>query len=126
VLVTGGPGERELTARVAGRHGLDLGGRTDAATLSGVLSRARAVVTGNTGPAHLAAAVGAPVVCLFAPVVPAERWRPWGVPHVLLGDQEAPCADSRARTCPLPGHPCLDTVTGLDVLAAVEKVVVSR
>ncbi|MDH6223922.1 MULTISPECIES: glycosyltransferase family 9 protein [Streptomyces] len=126
VLVTGGPGERALTARVAGRHGLDLGGRTDAAGLAGVLSRARAVVTGNTGPAHLAAAVGTPVVSLFAPVVPAERWRPWGVPHVLLGDQEAPCADSRARTCPLPGHPCLDTVTGLDVLTAVEKVVVSR
>ncbi|WP_448316281.1 glycosyltransferase family 9 protein [Streptomyces sp. CO7] len=126
VLVTGGPGERELTAGVAGRHGLDLGGRTDAATLSGVLSRARAVVTGNTGPAHLAAAVGTPVVSLFAPVVPAGRWRPWGVPHLLLGDQEAPCADSRARTCPLPGHPCLNTVTGLDVLAAVEKVMVSR
>lgn len=126
VLVTGGPGERELTARVAGRHGLDLGGRTDAATLAGVLSRARAVVTGNTGPAHLAAAVGAPVVSLFAPVVPAGRWRPWGVPHILLGDQEAPCAGSRARTCPLPGHPCLNTVTGLDVLAAVEKVMVSR
>jgi ADP-heptose:LPS heptosyltransferase len=126
VLVTGGPGERELTARVAGRHGLDLGGRTDAATLAGVLSRARAVVTANTGPAHLAAAVGTPVVSLFAPVVPAGRWRPWGVPHVLLGDQEAPCADSRARTCPVPGHPCLNTVTGPDVLAAVEKVMVSR
>ncbi|NYV77742.1 glycosyltransferase family 9 protein, partial [Streptomyces sp. UH6] len=67
-----------------------------------------------------------PVVSLFAPVVPAGRWRPWGVPHVLLGDQGAPCADSRARTCPVPGHPCLDTVTALDVLTAVEKVMVSR
>ncbi|NED71484.1 glycosyltransferase family 9 protein, partial [Streptomyces sp. SID9944] len=81
-----------------------------------------AVVTGNTGPAHLAAAVGAPVVSLFAPVVPAERWRPWGVPYVLLGDQDAPCAGSRARTCPVPGHPCLESVTAHDVRAAVEKV----
>ncbi|MDL5200103.1 glycosyltransferase family 9 protein [Streptomyces sp. ALI-76-A] len=121
VVVTGGPDERDLTAHVAGEHGLDLGGRTDAPELAGVLAGAAAVVTGNTAPAHLAAAVGTPVVSLFAPVVPAERWRPYGVPYVLLGDQLAPCADSRARTCPVPGHPCLESVTGHDVVAAVEK-----
>ncbi|MFI6934145.1 glycosyltransferase family 9 protein [Streptomyces sp. NPDC050287] len=121
VVVTGGPDERDLTAYVAGEHGLDLGGRTGAGELAGVLAGADAVVTGNTGPAHLAAAVGTPVVSLFAPVVPAERWRPYGVPYVLLGDQLAPCADSRARTCPVPGHPCLESVTGHDVVAAVEK-----
>ncbi|MFF9281606.1 glycosyltransferase family 9 protein [Streptomyces griseosporeus] len=126
VVVTGGPGERDLTAYVAGGTGLDLGGRTDAPLLAGVLAGADAVVTGNTGPAHLAAATGTPVVSLFAPVVPAERWRPYGVPHVLLGDQRAPCADSRARTCPVPGHPCLESVTAQDVVAAVEKVVSAR
>jgi len=119
VVVTGGPGERELTAKVAGRHGLDLGGATDLRHLAGVLARAQVAVVGNTGPAHLAAAVGTPVACLFAPVVPAERWGPYGVRHVLLGDQRAKCADSRARTCPLPGHPCLDEVGDAEVLAAV-------
>ncbi|NEC39463.1 glycosyltransferase family 9 protein, partial [Streptomyces rubrogriseus] len=94
-----------------------------APTLAGVLAGAAAVVTGNTAPAHLAAAVGTPVVSLFAPVVPAERWRPYGVPYVLLGDQDAPCADSRARDCPVPGHPCLNTVTATDVAAAVEKLI---
>ncbi|WP_330344162.1 glycosyltransferase family 9 protein [Streptomyces longwoodensis] len=122
VVVTGGPGERALTRRVAGADGVDLGGRTGAPELAGVLARADAVVTGNTGPAHLAAAVGTPVVSLFAPVVPAERWRPYGVPCVLLGDQHAPCADSRARQCPVPGHPCLESVTAHDVRLAVEKV----
>jgi ADP-heptose:LPS heptosyltransferase len=121
VVVTGGAGERDLTARVAGEHGLDLGGRTGPAELAGVLARAAVVVTGNTGPAHLAAAVGTPVVSLFAPVVPAERWRPYGVPYVLLGDQDAPCAGSRARQCPVPGHPCLETVTAQDVVTSVEK-----
>ncbi|MFH8606936.1 glycosyltransferase family 9 protein [Streptomyces sp. NPDC018029] len=119
VVVTGGPGERELTARVAGRHGLDLGGATDLRQLAGVLAAARAAVVGNTGPGHLAAAVGTPVASLFAPVVPAERWGPYGVRHVLLGDQRERCADSRARTCPVPGHPCLDGVGDAEVLAAV-------
>lgn len=121
VVVTGAADERELTAFVAGRCGMDLGGSTDHAQLAAVLADASAVVTGNSGPAHLAAAVGTPVVSLFAPVVLADRWAPFGVPTVLLGDQKAACAGSRARQCPIPGHPCLDSVTGQDVVAAVGK-----
>jgi ADP-heptose:LPS heptosyltransferase len=120
VVVTGGPGERPLTREVAGDDALDLGGATDLAGLADLLARARAVVVGNTGPAHLAAAVGTPVVSLFAPVVPAERWRPWAVPQVLLGDQSARCAGTRARTCPVAGHPCLNAIPLDDVVAAVE------
>jgi ADP-heptose:LPS heptosyltransferase len=126
VVVTGGPGEVGLTRRVSGDTAVDLGGRTEPRTLAGVLRTADVVVCGNTGPAHLAAAVGTPVVSLFAPVVPAERWGPYGVPSVLLGDQRAPCADSRARHCPVPGHPCLEEVTGQDVVQAVRKLLKER
>ncbi|KUO06914.1 glycosyltransferase family 9 protein [Streptomyces sp. DSM 15324] len=119
VVVTGGPCESGLTRRVSGGTAVDLGGRTDPRTLAGVLRTADVVVSGNTGPAHLAAAVGTPVVSLFAPVVPAERWAPYGVPSVVLGDQRAPCADTRALRCPVPGHPCLDEVTAKDVVGAV-------
>jgi ADP-heptose:LPS heptosyltransferase len=124
VVVTGDTAERALTARVAGRGRggvVDLGGRVDLGGLAEVLGGAEVVVVGNTGPAHLAAAVGTPVVSLFSPVVPAVRWRPWGVPQVLLGDQQAPCAGSRARVCPVPGHPCLDGVPVDEVVAAVER-----
>jgi ADP-heptose:LPS heptosyltransferase len=121
VVVTGGPGERDLTARVAGRVALDLGGRTTFSELAGVLAAADAVVVGNTAAAHLAAAVGTPVVSLFAPVVPAVRWGPYRVPHVLLGDQDAPCRGTRARECPIAGHPCLTGVGPDDVVAAVEQ-----
>jgi ADP-heptose:LPS heptosyltransferase len=122
VLVTGGPDETALTRHVAGTHGVDLGGRTTFAELAGLLARADAVVVGNTGPAHLAVAVGTPVVSLFAPVVPARRWAPHG-PHVLLGDQDAPCRGSRARECPVAGHPCLNRVTPDRVVTAVAELV---
>ncbi|MDQ0773483.1 ADP-heptose:LPS heptosyltransferase [Streptomyces aurantiacus] len=121
VVVTGGPDETGLTRMVSGGVALDLGGRTEPRTLAGVLRNADVVVSGNTGPAHLAAAVATPVVSLFAPVVPADRWGPFGVPAVLLGDQFAKCAESRARHCPVPGHPCLDEVTAQDVVGAVRK-----
>lgn len=122
VVVTGSPAERPLTRYVTNGAGggavTDLGGRTGLAELAGVLAGAAAVIAGNTGPAHLAAAVGTPVVSLFAPTVPAKRWAPYGVPVALLGDQDAPCRDTRATRCPVPGHPCLASVTPGEVTAA--------
>jgi ADP-heptose:LPS heptosyltransferase len=129
VVVTGDTSERPLTALVAGprRPGVvDLGGRVDLAGLARVLGGAEVVVVGNTGPAHLAAAVGTPVVSLFSPVVPAVRWRPWGVAHELLGEQGAACAGSRARVCPVAGHPCLDGVSVGEVVAAVDRLAPMR
>lgn len=122
VLVTGAPTERSLTAAVAhGTDAVDLGGRTELAQLAAILAGADAVVVGNTGPAHLSAAVATPVVSLFAPTVPAVRWAPYRVPCVLLGDQQAACRDTRATRCPVPGHPCLTSVTADDVVRSVEK-----
>ncbi len=123
VVVTGSAAETDLTARVAGqaRPGVvDLGGATSLAGLADVVAGADALVVGNTGPAHLAAAVGTPVVSLFAPTVPAVRWRPWKVAHELLR-VEVPCAGCRARECPVPGHPCLEGVSTSEVVAAVER-----
>jgi len=127
VVVTGGPAERAtaaavcLAARAAGASGeavVNLAGACSLAELAGVIAGADAIVVGNTGPAHLAAAVGTPVVSLFAPVVPAVRWAPYRVPVALFGDQDAPCRGTRARACPVPGHPCLAGVPAEDVAAA--------
>jgi ADP-heptose:LPS heptosyltransferase len=111
VLVTGSPAERNLTALVADGNGKDLGGETrDLADLAAVLAGAGALIVGNTGPAHLAASVQTPVVSVFAPVVPWSSWRPFGVPTTRFGDQSATCAGTRARSCPLPGHPCVSSL----------------
>lgn len=121
VVVTGAAEEAVLTAQVAGLGAQDLGGRTTLRQLAGVLAGAQAVVAGNTGPAHLAAAVGPPVVSLFAPTVPAAKWAPYGVPSIVLGNQHAACAGTRATECPVPGHPCLSTVTPGDVVRALTE-----
>lgn len=132
VAVTGAPSERALTAAVCAgtsdRHRgrvHDLGGATTLAELAAVLAVADAVVVGNTGPAHLAAAVGTPVVSLFAPTVPAARWRPYKVAHRLL-HVDVPCAGCRARSCPVEGHPCLTGVLPQDVAAAVAQLTAPR
>ena len=122
VVITGTLEELALTRFVAaGAPGaLDLGGALELGELAAVLARAAAVAVANTGPAHLAAAVGTPVASLFAPTVPAVRWRPWGVPHELL-HREVPCAGCRARECPVEGHPCLYGVEPAEVVASLER-----
>ncbi|MFC4017516.1 HAD-IIIA family hydrolase [Micromonospora sp. GCM10011542] len=122
VLVTGGPDERDVTARVAAAGGVDLGGRTGLAELAAIVADAGALVVGNTGPAHLAAAVGTPVVSLFAPTVPFGQWGPYRVPTVRLGDAGAPCRDTRAAHCPVPGHPCLSGIDPTQVVEALRRV----
>lgn len=132
VVVTGGPDDRAMVREIVAATGpdgdttgraVDLGGRTTLGELAAVLARADCVVVGNTGPAHLAAAVGTPVVSLFAPVVPVDRWAPFGVPTVVLGDQQAPCRETRARVCPVAGHPCLSGIPPRAVVAAVDRLV---
>jgi heptosyltransferase-1 len=79
VLVTWGPGEEELARLLAA--GLVsrpvVAPRTDIATLAGLLRRATVVVGSDTGPIHLAAALGRPTVGLYGPT-PADRNRPFG------------------------------------------------
>jgi ADP-heptose:LPS heptosyltransferase len=123
VAVTGAPAERDLVRQATAPGALDLTGRTSLAELAAVLRHAACLVAGNTGPAHLAAAVGTPVVSMFSPVVPIELWHPYGVHSVVLGDQDAACRDTRARECPTPGHPCLGEVEPAEVVAAVESLV---
>lgn len=128
VVVTGGRDESALTSSIAGRrHGVtDLGGQTDLPGLAAVLNAASAVIVGNTGPAHLAAAVGVPVVEIFPPTVPASRWRPWAVPHVLIGDQDISCAGCRSVDCPLPVQLCISTAGPKSVVGAMRRLISSR
>jgi ADP-heptose:LPS heptosyltransferase len=124
VVVTGGPAEYRLGEAVSrgGRIADNLSGSTDLAQLAAVLRDAAAVVVGNTGPAHLAAAVGTPVVSVFAPTVSALGWRPWMVPYVILGLQDIGCAGCRSTVCPIAGQPCLGSISAEDIVAAVAAV----
>lgn len=126
VVVTGSAPERELADLVTGdsraRPAVFVDG--DLAGLARLLASAAVVVSGNTGPMHLAAAVERPVVAVFAPTVPAARWRPWGVPHRLLGDLDVACAGCRQLRCPFDVQHCLAGIDATAVCAAVGELLV--
>jgi ADP-heptose:LPS heptosyltransferase len=117
VLITGGPGERALARRVAGAAGLPSGsvvaGRTDLGELADLVCRARAVVCGDTGVAHLASAYRTPSVVLFGPQPPAR----WGPPEA--GPHRALWRPAAAEETDGAVDPRLMAISVEEVLAAV-------
>jgi ADP-heptose:LPS heptosyltransferase len=89
VVVIGGAAERSQAAQVlpAGGPVADLTGRLDLRQLAALLQRARALISNDSGPVHLAAAVGTRVLALFGTSDPAtgpRRWGPWGAGHRVI------------------------------------------
>lgn len=108
VVVVIGPGEEDLgreVAAAAGRPVPIVGSHLDVAGLAGVLARLSVLVCNDSGPMHLAAAVGIPMVALFGPTDP-HRTGPLADRYVVLRRQ-LDCAPCGARTCPLGHGACL-------------------
>jgi lipopolysaccharide heptosyltransferase II len=107
IVLTGSADERDLTREIAERAGVplhDLAGDLDLAELAALIALAPVLVTNNTGPSHLAAAVGTPVVCLYALTNPQHT--PWLVPSRVLA-QDVPCRWCFRSVCPEGHHACL-------------------
>jgi heptosyltransferase-1 len=125
VVLTGSPGDRDLAAEIVAQAEvplLNLAGRTSLAELAALVGKARIAVTTDTGPMHLACALGTPVVALFGPTAP---WRtgPFGQGHELVR-LALPCSPCFRRHCPEPR--CLTELTVAGAQAAVEKILVRR
>lgn len=86
--------------------------------LAAGLAEVDLLVCGDSGPAHLATAVGTPVLALFGPTSPA-RWGPLPPGRALsLGLPCAPCSNHGSARCPLGHHRCLQDLEPAAVLAA--------
>lgn len=111
---------REI-AEAAARAGsdappIDLTGRTSLKELVAVIAEARALVTNDSGPMHIAAAVGTPTVALFGPTNP-RRTGPFGPGHRVIAGRAA-CSPCYRRQCLLGGTEtirCLKNVTAEEV-----------
>lgn len=119
LFACGGAGEREACDEVAAACGaVSLAGRTTLPVMAALCAGARAVVSNDSGMAHLAGAVGAATVAVFGSTSAA-----WTAPlgaHVAVTQRPPVCAPCFARTCRI-GYRCLDAVTVDDVLAAVGR-----
>lgn len=112
LVACAGPGEEALLASLAASLALAQPPGPDTVllrppslgVLASLIAGARLLVANNSSPAHLAAALGTPVVTLYALTNPQHT--PWGVPARVLS-HEVPCRDCLQSRCPQPRHPCL-------------------
>jgi len=119
-LVTWGPRERGLADAVAhaSAGAASSAPPTSIADLGALMQSAALVISGDTGPLHIGAAVGAPIVGLFGPTRP-ERNGPWEPRDEVLSRAET-CVCHHKRNC-LRGAPCINEITLDEVVAASER-----
>jgi heptosyltransferase-2 len=86
--------------------------------LASALSQSSVVVANDSGPLHIAAAVGSRVVGLYGPVDP--KWSGPLSPRARVLYRGEPCSPCHARECPLKHHDCLEKISVEEVLSAVK------
>ncbi len=125
-LVLVGPGEVELGERIA-RDG-------DAICLSrpvlpldklkALVARGALMITGDTGPRHVAVAFDRPVVCLIGPTDPS--YTNYCLERTALLRRDLPCMPCQRKVCPLGHHRCMRDIAVDDVLAAAERLLATE
>jgi lipopolysaccharide heptosyltransferase I len=122
VVLIGSQGERSLCEEIASLApgAVSLAGKTTVSELAALISRAASCVTNDSGPMHLAAALGRPAVSVFGPTDPV-----WAGPYrqpdsvVRAGVPCSPCYLRRLRECP-NGHACMQQVTAATVVTRIK------
>jgi ADP-heptose:LPS heptosyltransferase len=111
VAIFGGPGDEDLADRILRSMespAINLAGRLRLGETAAALRRCEIVISNDTGPLHMASALGVPVVGLFGPTSP-NQFGPRGARHAVLR------APTRCPHCP---HSCMHTIAVEDCFAA--------
>ncbi|MDI3464462.1 MAG: ADP-heptose--lipooligosaccharide heptosyltransferase II [Nitrospira sp.] len=128
VVMIGGSEERVYTNRMRAltdRPFIDLSGAIPLGCLPALLSKATAMITNDSGPMHIAAALGVPVVAMFGPTS-ATRTGPYGDGHqVLIG--QVPCSPCYSRVCRHdPELECLHLIKPTQVVDVIRPLLAAQ
>jgi len=89
---------------------VDWTGQLSLVETAALIAEADVFIGADSGPAHLAAAVGTPAIVLFSGTNRVEQWRPWGGQVAVLRHETA-CSPCHRQTCPWAEHPCMSGLT---------------
>lgn len=123
IVLTCGTDERvtaEDVARMSRTPVLNLAGRTSLGGLAAIIARLDLFISNDTGPAHLAEAVGTPSLTIFGPADPL-RWAPLDRARHPIVRHPVSCSPCSHNICPID-HRCLTGITTDDVVQAAERV----
>ncbi|MCD6508286.1 lipopolysaccharide heptosyltransferase II [Candidatus Poribacteria bacterium] len=118
IIITGSPDDVPLAEKIEEMTRckvINLAGRTDIFQLGAVIELCDLFISCDSGPMHIAAAVGTPTVALFGPTSPT-RHRPYGQNHIVIR-HPFPCSPCYRVHC--PNNVCLSSITPSEVAAAI-------
>ena len=127
IAIVGAASDRELAARIretAGPRAFDVTGKLSLLASAELIGRARALVTNDSAPLHLASAMDTPTVAIFGPTVPEFGFGPLASRSAVLGiDALAcrPCDRHGPQRCPLGHWRCMREITPRDVAMALQE-----
>jgi len=120
IVLLWGPGQLNDVGRIQARmrHESFIPPPTTLPQLGALLRHCTLVVSNDSGPMHIAAAVGTPVVAIYGPTNPRLQG-PYGEGHVVVRNEKLSCLGCNLTECPI-GHPCMLELPVADVLNAVD------
>ena len=129
VVIFGGPSETEMAAEIERvlveqqvTNYENIAGRTTVAELLARIAGLRLFVTNDSGPMHIAGALGVPSVAIFGSTSHLQTCQ-WNNPQSAIVRHELACAPCMQRVCPLGHHDCMEKVDAQQVLTAALKLV---
>ncbi len=129
IIIIGGQEDSELAQKIASRtrsRPVVMAGKANLLQAAAVLERCDALISGDTGPMHMATAVGTTVIALFGAADP-KRTGPVGTGHRILQARGVTCVPCRKRTCVNSRYlECMEKITTNDVYEAVRDIVQKR
>lgn len=108
-----------IPGRVRGQM-IDFVGTLSLRQMISVIARAHLFIGNDSGPSHMAQALGIPVVVIASGTNEYERWGIWQQPSKVLFNQ-VPCAPCHLRECNVEGHPCMSQISSEHAFRAVQQ-----
>lgn len=121
IIIMGGPSDIEIANAIEKKMKetpINMAGKLSIDKSAALFERCSAFITGDTGPMHIAAAVGSTVIALFGAADP-DRTGPVGRQHILIQKKDLECVPCRQRSC-AKNHECMKNITVEEVLNAVK------
>jgi len=125
-IIFGGPDDEHLVNRICSiLHGeVTTYIALDLRKLAALISCCHVFVCNNSGPLHMAVALGTPTISLMGPTI-KERWMPVGDIHTILRIDDLPCIGCNKGYCKINTHDCMRLITVGKVLDAVMNILES-
>ncbi len=129
VVLVGGPNDVEKCREIKSNKSLNLAGELSLSESTCLISKLDCLITNDSSPLHIAAAVNTPTVAIFCATVPEFGYTPWMVKNkiVEVKDLECrPCGRHGGNTCPTGTNFCQNKITSKQVLDACLEILASK